>query len=101
MSVSSNRTVRRAIEATMMERAKARAVEQAIAIGMIVAIGAMAMPMLGESGPVMARAGEEGASAEGTPRTDMGRAGPHDRYRPEGERNITQGLREGEGRTTR
>lgn len=101
MSVSVNRTVRRAIEATVVERARSRAVEQAIAIGMIVAIGAMAMPMLGESGPASAHAGNVDSAWESTTRTSQGPQRPRDQNNPQSERHQMQGWRDGDGQTTR
>ncbi len=95
MGERTSRNVRRAMEATMVERARALAVEQALAIGMILGVGVMVLPLFGEAGPAQARAEDAELTAR---KADWSfedtRDGRHDRYRREEMHTTTQGLRD-------
>lgn len=95
MNIISARSVRKAIEATTIERARSLVVEQGIAVGMIVAIGAVLFPLLGNAGPDRARAEHVGVIAEDEG-GNMLRApnGRHDRHTREGVHTTPQGLRD-------
>lgn len=96
MNMVQHRTARRAVEATIVERARALTVERAIAVGMIAAIGLVAIPMLGEGGPASAMAdGRDGPASE--TRTAIAPDGRQDRYRHEKAHTDGQGLRDGLG----
>ena len=99
MSIGVDRTVRQAIAATTVERARSLVIEQALAIVMIVTIGALLLPLAGQSEPSSARADESPWS--GGIRTQEAPSGRYNRDGLERTRAEPQGLREMPTRTGR
>ncbi len=96
MNVLQQRTMKRAVEATIVERARALTVERAIAVVMIATIGMVGVPMLGEGGPAAAMA-EVGEGPVLDTRTATAPDGRQDRYRHEKAHMDGQRLRDGRG----
>lgn len=95
MAMSINREARRAVEATVVERARSLVVEQAIALGMIAGIVAVVVTFTGEAGPTPARAGEAERGWDAGSRTGEGPIGRNTRQRWEDGTVHPPVLREG------